>query len=65
MTTESDPVINAASAGATPVKRQKTSEVETEFQSGVDLEGQLRALTLAELRRQRGAGRSIMQRIVD
>jgi hypothetical protein len=65
MSTESDPIINAASAGATPVRRQKTAEVDTEFQTGADLEGQLRALTLAELRRARGGGRSMMQRIVD
>jgi hypothetical protein len=65
MSTESDPVINAASAGASPVRRHRTPEVETEFHTGVDLEGQLRALTLAELRRVRGGGQSIMQRIVD
>jgi len=65
MSTTPDPIITAASQGVMPVKRQKTPEVETEFMSGVDLEAQLRALTLAELRARRKSCQSIAQRIVD
>jgi hypothetical protein len=65
MSTTPDPVITAATQGVMPVKRQKTPEVETEFTSGIELEAQIRVLTLAELRAKRKAGQSIAQRIID
>jgi len=58
-----DYIINSPNTGG--VKRSKTSQSETEFESGADVHERMKALTLYELRLKRAGRQSISQRIID